>query len=261
MKCAPLVFTCVVLGILVHPAISANDGNMDSSTPDRKEEVPTPLRFSGEARVGYSTQSGNTTTDSFSASVAASATKGQNTLVLAFRAFQSASSGKRIAESYRASLTDELRLGSSSHGLYAKVSWLRDTFSGVEHRIKPGIGYVTAWIEQKETKTSLKTRLGVQHRHTEEVSGATNNETVLQASFLVNWPLRQDFLSLKAAADFGGNVEDLSDYEFEGLLGLTSAISKWFDFYTDYVIYYSSIPVPGFRKTDTKLTAGLGVKF
>lgn len=226
-----------------------------------QEAKPAAGKVTGEVRVGYTTQSGNTTADTFSGSIAAGFEKGHNSLAFSLRAFQSANSEQRIAESYRASLSDEYRFGGSRHGVYAKISWYRDTFAGVDQRIKPGAGYLVSWIDDPASKTNFKTRLGMQYRRTWDVQGLVSSETVLQVSFLLNWPVRPERLVLKVSADFGGNVERFSDYEFEGVVGLSSNISKRFDFFADYVLLYNSVPVPGYKERDTKLSTGFGVKF
>ncbi len=140
---------------------------------------------------------------------------------------------------------------------FVGVSWLRDTFAGLDNRyvLSAGATYQAVKTDSQE----LAFDFGVAWNSEDLVSGASNDYMSGLAGLAYTWTISPTAKFTEHML-FVPSFEDSNDWRLASDTALEAAISARLALRLSFQYQYDNVPVPGFEKTDTKTAASLVIK-
>ncbi|RKZ40191.1 MAG: hypothetical protein DRQ49_09150 [Gammaproteobacteria bacterium] len=261
MKNVFYIFTLIGLTLLPSTkALSLDESILISQTKTNAHDVKIPpyLPLSGKASAAFSRNQGNVDEGALKYSFSLSSQGEANKVYLKIKGKRTEKRQKRSKEEHEMSLLNVYHLNHTS-GFYGKVTSYQNEPRGYEHQWRLGVGYLHTWYQSNNEKY-FKTRMGYQNRANDYTTGADSYQDYLLLGCRVKYPLMEN-ISLFMELNYGSDYSNRNDYETEGLLSFTFYVNKSIDIKIDYERFYSYIPAPGKKKTDTSLATSLIYKF
>lgn len=142
--------------------------------------------------------------------------------------------------------------------LYARGGYLRDQFAGIERRLttEGGLAYEAIATEP----LSLQLLVGVGFTREQRAVGDDLSLGTANVTGRYEWALSETS-ALTDEAAFTADLNDGDDWRFTNEVAATSALSTRLSLKVSHKLSYLAKPVPGFRKTDTILSAALVANF
>lgn len=210
--------------------------------------------FKDAGEVAYVNSSGNTATETLSASneFQYQASRGLS-LTFTSGALFGRSLGTETAEQYNLKLRGDQDL-SGRIFLFGKFQWDRNRFAGLENRFRTGGGAGYKWI--KTDAQLLKTSGGFKYVREERVLAGTKVFPMLflQGSYklspLANLKLGQYLLHLR-------DLNEGTNWEMESETFAQVALTSVLAVKIGYKVNYRNQPVPGFKRRDALASTAL----
>ena len=140
---------------------------------------------------------------------------------------------------------------------FVGASWLRDTYAGLDSRY-----VLSAGVTFKAMKTefqALSFDLGAAWNADNLVVGGSDHYASGLAGMAYTWTISPTSKFTENLL-FVPSFKDSQDWRVASDTGLEAAISAKLALKLSYEYLYDNVPVPGFRKTDTKTAVSLVVK-
>ena len=142
--------------------------------------------------------------------------------------------------------------------LYARAGYVRDRFAGIERRLTTdgGLAYKAIATEPQ----SLQLLAGVGFTGERRAVGDDLSLGTANMTGRYEWALSETS-ALTDEAAFTADLNDGDDWRFTNEIAATAALSTRLSLKVSHKLSYLAKPVPGFRKTDTILSAALVANF
>jgi putative salt-induced outer membrane protein YdiY len=142
--------------------------------------------------------------------------------------------------------------------LYGRGGHLRDRFAGIERRLttEGGLAYEIVATEPQ----SLQLRAGVGFTHEQRAVGDDLSLGTANVAGRYEWALSETSALTEEAA-FVADLNGGDDWRFTNEVAATAALSTRLSLKVSHKLSYLAKPVPGFRKTDTIVSAALVASF
>lgn len=235
-------------------------GALSGASPSAQQPAapppPPPPRVETTAQLGFLATTGNTSTRSLAlgGEFAYRPDRWVHSGKLAFA--QNEDEGELKARSltglYRAARTLTPRL--SAYGQYA---YLRDTFSGIEHRntVEGGLSYLA--IDQEPHRLRLDGALGYEKETRADAEDSSSAVAIAGARYQWRISENSEFTDEARAILTLANPDQ---WKAEQIAALTAAISSILSLRVSHTVRFSNEPVPTFEKTDTITSIALVLK-
>lgn len=214
-----------------------------------------PIKFTGDA--GFVSTAGNTSVQTLNVGDKVSAKVDAFTFTQQFGLINGRSDGETVASSWHGMLRGDMALRSDV-GVYASVTYERNTFAGLASRIGTITGLSAEIIKTKTDKLVIEGGVSINRQR-----GTVEN------------PQDADFLGGRAATAFthqigprasvGQSIELLPNFREGSDLRVNTETSLLAPFThraavkLSYVIHYDGVPEPGYFSTDRLFTSGIQV--
>ena len=165
--------------------------------------------------------------------------------------------GERTAGKYSTSGRVDYKI-TPVYYTYGEISWLKDTFSGIDERYRYSVGLGYEILTGPKHK--LATEAGLNYT-TEEYTDNTDNDYIggrLFANYAYHFTEKNYFGQW---VEYLHDFDDSDNYQVNAETSLLSALNGFLSMKTSYLIEHDAEPVPGNKKTDTKLAVTLVVNF
>ena len=221
-----------------------------------KIDPPPPL-WEGSAELSLVATGGNTDTQTLGAGASVTwrpgvwITRGRTAFV------RSATSDVVTAESVVAELRQSRTLSPRAE-LYARGEYLVDRFSGIDNRttLDAGVG----WLLLDEAPHTLKVDAGVGVTHEQRLAGSDETFAAATASAAYTWQINAA-AALHEQPLVSMAIGEPSNWRLQNSLNLTVAVARRLSVRIAHELKRINQPVPGFRRTDTILSAALVARF
>jgi len=165
--------------------------------------------------------------------------------------------GEKKAEKYSTSLRADYRLTSSLY-TFGDLLWLKDKFTGIDgrRRYSAGMGYKIL----RGPKHKLATEAGLNYT-TEEYTDNTDRNYIggrLYARYAYHFT-KKNYVG--QWVEYLPDFDDSENYLVNAETSLVSALNSFLSIKTAYLVEHDAEPLPGNKKTDTKLAVTLLVNF
>lgn len=218
---------------------------------------PPPPPFEGRAELSFVSTGGNATTQTLGLSAEAIRRHARTTTNGRASFVRSATDDVENARVLTALVRHGVRLSDRVEA-FARSAYLRDIFSGVEHRANAdaGLSYVT----RQPPHRALKFDFGL--GGTREIRLADFDQAVLNATLGVSLrarlsPTAEVVADSQAIADLGR----VANWRLVSDLSLLATLNAMWSARLAYATRYANIPVPGFRRADHTLSASLAIRY
>jgi putative salt-induced outer membrane protein len=219
--------------------------------------APPPPRWERTGELSLISTGGNTDTQTLGAGAGFIWRPGQWTTRTRAAYIRNSTQDVLTAESFVAEVR-QARVLSPRADVFARAEYLVDRFSGIDHRttVDGGLG----WLVFDDGQRSLKTdgALGV----TSESRLQGEDLTFASASgiALFKWQFSPTAAVIEQAS-LSTDVSDVGNWRLHNGLNLTVTINRILAARVGHELKRLNRPVPGFKRTDTTLSAALVAKF
>jgi putative salt-induced outer membrane protein len=263
--CEPAVIRSVITGIWVRKAglwrLSVRHagpaGTGDAVTQQFRREAPPPPAIEGKAELSFVSTGGNTDAQTLGTagdvSWRAGAWKTEARAV-----FVRAETDDR--ETARALLAElrESRAISTRLDVFGRGGYQRDVYAGIDARVTLDAGL--GWLAVDRAPHVLRLDGGLGYLSENRLAGDDLRSAIAQAVAKYKWALSRT-TELTHDAAFLLPFEDRDAWRYANTLAVSAGLSRLFSLKLSHTLAYLHEPVPGFRKTDTILSAALVAKF
>lgn len=218
---------------------------------------PPPPRWERTAELSLVATSGNTDTQTLGAAGAFIFRPGAWTTNGRAAYVRSATGNVDTAESLVAELR-QARALSPRADVYGRGAYLRDRFAGIAHRTTIDAGF--GWRAFDEAPHSLKLDAGAGATHEARLAGGSQTFGVGTLGALYRLRL-SDTSELANQLLFTADLGDAPNWRLQNGLALTVTMTRVFSVKVSHELKRVNRPVPGFRPTDTILSAALVASF
>lgn len=165
--------------------------------------------------------------------------------------------GEKTAEKYSSSIRIDYKITDKLYGL-GDISWVKDKFAGIDQRYRysAGAGYEILG----GPKHKLSTEAGLNYT-TEEYINSIDNDYMggrLFATYAYQFTEKNYFSQW---VEYLPDFDDSDNYIVNAETSLVAALNSSLSMKTSYLIGHDAQPVPGNKKTDTKLAVTLIINF
>jgi putative salt-induced outer membrane protein YdiY len=136
--------------------------------------------------------------------------------------------------------------------------YLIDRFAGLDHKTTVDAGVSWKVLTTAAQALALDAGAGVTHEARRDTADRTFGIGTLGASYGWHFTRRN---AVTERLLFTGALEDASNWRLSSAAALTVAMTRVLAIKLTHELQYVHEPVPGFRPTDTRLSAALVVKF
>lgn len=165
--------------------------------------------------------------------------------------------GKKTAEKYSTSYRVDFKITGKIYSI-GDLLWLKDQFAGIEQRYRYSVGLGYKILGGPKHK--LSTEAGLNYT-AEEYLNNTGDDYMggrLFVSYAYNFTEKNFFSQwIEYLPDF----DDSENYIVNAETSLVAALNSALSMKTSYLIAHDAEPVPGNKKTDTKLAVTLVINF
>jgi putative salt-induced outer membrane protein len=218
---------------------------------------PPPPRLEATAQFGLLATTGNTSTQSLALGGEFAHRPGlwvhSGKIAFAQNEDEGTLKARSLAGNYRSARTLTSRL--SAYGQYA---YLRDTFSGIEHRhtVEGGLSYLA--VDRDPHRLRFDGALGYEReiRRDAEDTGSA----VAIGGLAYRWKISETSEFTDEARGIA-TLADLGAWKLDQVASLTAALTSILSLRVSNTVRFSHEPVPGFERTDTITSVALVMKF
>ncbi len=245
----------VLFTVLAMAAALADSGKSAAKPAPNPAPKVAPFRFTGDA--GYVYTSGNTSVQTLNLGDKILAKVDGLLFTQQFAVVQGRSDGKAVASSWRSELRTDAALHAGT-GVYASVTYERNTFAGLASRVGTVTGLSAQVVKTKTDKLVVEGGVSLTSQRGTGDSGQD-----------------QDFLGGRAAtayvhqlgprAAISQSVELLPDFRDGSDLRINTETDLLAPFThraavkLSYVVHFDGVPEPGYETTDRLFTSGIQV--
>ncbi|MGH8322092.1 MAG: DUF481 domain-containing protein [Gammaproteobacteria bacterium] len=210
--------------------------------------------WQGSVSLGYVATTGNTSTRSLNGQALAGYKSGPWQDLLSFQAIQASANGVTTAESYDLNGQSNYSFTANDY-VFGMANYLRDTFSGYQHRTSEIVGYGRRLLTTDTQQ--LDVEFGVGARQTRYTNDTSDNGLIemLAANYLWKFTEKSNFsenLSVTHGTD---------DTFTQSVTALTTNLAGNFALSISYTIKHNSTVLPAFKNTDTITAVSLVYTF
>lgn len=210
--------------------------------------------WQGSVALGYLQTTGNSDTTTLNAKALTGYKSGDWQDAFLFQTLKASNAGVLTAESTELNAQTDYNLSSLNY-LFGNVDFLRDTFSGYEHRTSEVVGYGHRFLATDSQQ--LDVELGAGARQTSYTDGTSDSEPVelLSGSYL--WKFDK-------TSNFSENltfIHGSSNTYSQSVSALTVNLAGSFALSVSYTVSHNSSVLPGFKNTDTITAVSLVYSF
>jgi len=213
--------------------------------------------LSGTAELSFVSTSGNSDTETIGLGAELQYEPGRWRTATKLKFIRSEANNTLNAHSFNAILQGTRQM-SGRIGLYSKAGYLRDRFAGIDDRYAAEGG--VSWQALLESAHQVTAEGGF--GWTRELRATAEHRTLGTANSSVSyfWLFSEtNELRNEASATFV--VDDSNDWRFTNDLSLSAALNTLFSLKLTHQVGFLNDPVPGFEKTDIKVSAAVVAKF
>jgi putative salt-induced outer membrane protein len=244
-----LQFTIDVASLMIIALLAAPAFGQDNT-----QDAETEKKFSGDARLGFESTTGNTDTFSLAAQISARYLHG--VWEYSGRLSGSGRQDNRInaEEQYHSELKAERHFGQKNY-LYGQILYDRDRFAGVVRQLYETIGFGRQILKTETQELNLE--VGVGTRQTRLADDTEADDPVIQLGGDYHWQINENVsFTQELTVNYGSdNTYAMSLTTLESQL--TGNLSMVLSYRVDN---NSEVPL-GSLKTDTKTILALGYRF
>ncbi|HEX6324383.1 MAG TPA: DUF481 domain-containing protein [Vicinamibacterales bacterium] len=265
VSCEPAVIRSVITDIWVRQAgvwrLSVRHagpaGTGDAVAQQFRREAPPPPAIEGKAELSFVSTGGNTDAQTLGTAGdliwRAAAWKTE-----AKAAFVRAETDDR--ETARALLAElrESRALSPRLDVFARGGYVRDVYAGIDSRVTLDAGL--GWLAVDTAPHVLWLDGGLGYLHEQRRAGDDLRSALAQTVAKYKWAFSET-TELTNDAAFLLPFQERNAWRYANTLAVTAGLSRLFSLKLSHTLSYLNAPVPGFRKTDTIVSAALVAKF
>ncbi len=200
--------------------------------------------WQGSVSLGYVATTGNTSTRSLNAQALAGYMGGPWQDLLSFQAIEASADGETTAENYDLNGQSNYSFTANDY-VFGLADYLRDTFSGYQHRTSEIVGYGRRLLTTDTQQ--LNVEFGAGARQTRFTNDTSESELVemLAANYLWKFTEKSNF-SENLSVTHG------TDNTFtQSVTALTTNLAGDFALSVSYTVKHNSSVLPGLKNTDT----------
>ena len=220
-------------------------------------EGDTERAWSGTAELSFVSTSGNSDTETIGLGAELQYEPGRWRTVTKLKFIRSEANNTLNARSFNATLQGTRQV-SGRFGLYGKTGYLRDRFAGIDDRYAAEGGVSWQALPEGAHQVTAEGGFG----WTRELRATAERRTLgtANASGSYTWAFSETSeLKNETSATFV--VDDRDDWRFTNDLSLSAAVTTLFSLKLTHQIGFLNDPVPGFEKTDIKVSAAVVAQF
>jgi putative salt-induced outer membrane protein len=163
-------------------------------------------------------------------------------------------------ETARALLAElrESRAISSRLDVFGRGGYQRDVYAGIDSRVTLDAGL--GWTAVDGARHALRLDGGLGYLSEDRLAGDDLRSAIARAVAKYKWVF-SNTTELTNDAAFLLPFEEGDAWRYANTLALTAGLSRLFSLKLSHALSYLNAPVPGFRKTDTIVSAALVAKF
>ena len=200
--------------------------------------------WQGSVALGYLQTTGNSDTTTLNAKALAGYKSGNWQDAFLFQTLKASSAGVLTAESTELNAQADYNLTATNY-LFGNLDYLRDVFSGYEHRTSEVAGFGHRLLATDSQQ--LDVELGGGARQTSYTDGSSDSEPVelLSGSYL--WKFTK-------TSNFSENltlIHGSSNTYSQSVTALTANLVGSLALSVSYTVSHNSVVLPGFKNTDT----------
>ena len=141
---------------------------------------------------------------------------------------------------------------------FGRGGFLRDAFAGIDTRVTLDAGL--GWLAVDSAPHTLRLDGGVGYLIENRFAGDDLRSALAQTVAKYRWAFSET-TELTNDAAFVLPLEEADAWRYANTLAISAALSRLFSLKLSHALSYLNGPVPGFRKTDTIVSAALVAKF
>lgn len=141
---------------------------------------------------------------------------------------------------------------------YALTSWRRNTFGGINRQFEEGVGLVFHAIAPKPQQLDLEGGVGLKQR--EDITHVEDDFSTARVAGLYKYFFLEKSSFLLSSA-WVVNLKDTGDSELDSHAALEAPVTGGISLTLGYDSLYRNQPLPGFKKADWTVSAGLQVTY
>ena len=220
-------------------------------------EDPVDGPWSGTAEVSLVATSGNSDTRSFGLGGEVTYDPGPWKW-LGRVSYLEAEADNQLRARSQSALVEMSRALSERLEAYGRGGYLRDLFAGIERRLttEGGLGYTVIAADPQ----SLQILAGFGFTREQRVVADALSLGTANVTGRYRWDISETSALTEEAA-FVADLNTGDDWRFTNEVAVTAAISTRLSLKVSHRLSYLNRPVPGFRKTDTTLSAAMVASF
>jgi putative salt-induced outer membrane protein YdiY len=142
--------------------------------------------------------------------------------------------------------------------VFGRGGYLRDVYAGIDSRVTLDAGL--GWLAVDSAPHALRLDGGLGYLIENRLAGDNLRSAIAQAVAKYKWAF-SDTTDLTNDAAFLLPFEDGGAWRYTNTLAVSAGLSRLFSLKLSHALSYLNAPVPGFRKTDTIVSAALVAKF
>lgn len=147
---------------------------------------------------------------------------------------------------------------SSRAGVFGHAAYLRDTFAGIEHRVGADGGLTYKVVTTAPHAMNLDA--GVGYTRETRVAEADRSFATGTLALVYKWNVTRT-ASLTNDGTFTANLQDRADWRATDTAALSASLNSTLSLRLSYALKFLNRPVPGFKKTDSVVSAALVARF
>lgn len=152
----------------------------------------------------------------------------------------------------------ESRTVSTRLEVFGRGGYLRDVYAGIDSRVTLDAGL--GWVAVDRAPHALRLDAGLGYLVENRLAGDDLRSAIAQTVAKYKWTF-SDATELTNDAAFLLPFEEREAWRYTNTLALSTGLSRLFSLKLSHALSYLNAPVPGFRKTDTIVSAALVAKF
>lgn len=219
--------------------------------------APPPPRWERQAEISLIATGGNTHTETLGSGGTLVYRPGVWQTDARLSYVRSVQEEVETAESLTAEVRESRALTSRADA-FARAMYLIDRFAGLDHKTTVDAGLSWKVLTTTPHALALDAGAGVTHEARRDAADRTFGIGTLGASYDWQFTKRNAFTERLL---FTGALEDGSNWRLSSTAAISASMTRVLSLKLTHELQYVHEPVPGFRPTDTRLSAALVVKF
>ncbi|MGB9430013.1 MAG: DUF481 domain-containing protein [Gammaproteobacteria bacterium] len=249
-----LILGVVVFAALASVAYAGDDLTQLDANSAATQKAAAKQGWQGSLSLGYVATTGNTSTRSLNGQALAAYKSGNWADILSFQAIQASANGVTSAESYDLNGQSNYSFTARDY-VFGMADYLRDTFSGYQHRTSEIVGYGRRLLTTDTQQFDLEFGAGArQTSYTNDTSDSGLVE-MLAANYLWKFTEKSNFSENLSV------IHGTDDTLTQSITALTTNLAGNFALSLSYTVKHNSTVLPTFKNTDTITAVSLVYTF